>query len=536
MRDLDTASGRSSVPGESREAIISGGLGKISAQDLRGAPSLKGRLMALAAIAGPGIIVMVGDNDAGGITTYAQAGQAYGTTLLWTLPLLVVVLAVAQEMVVRLGAVTGVGHGRLLRERFGRFWAAFSVVDLFVLNFLTLVTEFIGMRYALGFLGISPVVSVTLTAAVLVAAVMTGRFERWERFMLFLVMVSLLVFPLMGMTHVRVGQAISGALIPQVKGGLSATATIFIIGIVGTTIAPWMLFFQQSNVIDKRITPRWIRYERADTFIGAILTNAAAAAVMIAAAAAFAGTVAGSFGSAGAIAAGFAHRVAPLAGTIFAIVLLEASLIGAATVTLSTSYAIGDLFGVDQSLNTPFREARGFYLTYVGMVMGAAAIVLIPRLPLSLVNLAVQVLAGVLLPSALAFLLLLCNDREILGPWVNPGWLNVLATLIVAVLLQLSLILTLVTIFPSVPVVDLLVETSALVVVITGVVAVGQIRKGSTRVDRRARTSWSMPASALLNRPHTSKGRTFVLIALRLYLVLAVALMVLSFVRLGSGG
>lgn len=256
--------------------------------------------------------------------------------------------------------------------------------------------------------------------------------------------------------------------------------------------------------------------------------------MIIAAAAALAGA-AGSFGSAGAIASGFSHHVSVVAGALFAIVLAEASLIGAATVTLSTAYALGDLFGVEQSLNAPVREARGFYASYVALVVLAGGLTLIPRLPLSLINLAVQVLAGVLLPSALAFLLLLCNDREILGPWVNPPWLNVLATFIVGLLLQLSLVLTVVTIVPSINVIGLVLATGALVVVATAVVAIAQLRSRHHRptMPMEDRLRWTMPAAALLHRPRFSRGRQVALIGLRAYLVIAVMLMVVSFVHLG---
>jgi Mn2+/Fe2+ NRAMP family transporter len=521
---------------ESDEPAIRGGLGKITFSELRSSPSLKRKLLALLAVIGPGIIVMVGDNDAGGVTTYAQAGQAYGYSLLWLMPVLVIVLAVSQEMVVRLGAVTGVGHGRLLKERFGRFWAAFSVVDLFVLNLLTLITEFIGVRYALGYFGVPPAVAVTVMGLVLVGAVASGRFERWERFMLVLVLVSLLVIPLVLLSPWHAGGVVQGLLLPGVKGGITSTATIFIIGIVGTTIAPWQLFFQQSNVVDKRITPRWIKYERADTFLGAIVTNVAGAFIMIAAAAVFVGFRVGAFQNAGALASGFASHAGSVAGIIFAIILLEASLIGAATVTLSTSYALGDLFGVDQSLNTPVREAKGFYASYVVLVAISAGVVLIPTLPLSLVNLAVQVLAGVLLPSALLFLLLLCNDHEIMGPWINPPWLNILATFIVSLLLQLSLILTIVTVIPGVPVTGLLIGTFIPVFLVTVGVGYYQLKlRPDERVDKVARVTWSMPASALLHRPKQSRGRSMVLLFVRVYLIVAVVLMVISFVRLGSG-
>jgi len=524
-------------PAPSEPEVVRGALGRVRNDDVGVGRSWRRRLLALLVVMGPGLIVMVGDNDAGGITTYAQAGQAYGPTLLWTMPLLVLVLAVAQEMVARLGAVTGVGHGQLLKERFGRGWAAFSVVDLFVLNFLTLVTEFIGVRYALGYFGVPPAWAVGAMGVVLLASVVSGRFDRWERLMFVLIVASLLVFPLMALAPVRWGPVVHDALVPGVRGGLSSQAMIFIIGIVGTTIAPWQLFFQQSNVIDKHLGTRWLNYERADTFVGSVLTNVAGAAVMIAAAFAFAGTaLAGKSSNAGVIAHGFATTLGGAAGVIFALILLEASLIGAATVTLSTSYALGDLFGIEQSLNRRVREAKGFYGSYVVLVALAAGVVLVPHLPLGLVNLGVQVLAGVLLPSALAFLVLLCNDRDILGPWVNPGWLNIVATLIVGVLLQLSLVLTVVTVFPSVSVDWVTIGTGIPVLAATVGVGIDQARRGPLRstVDRSARLAWSMPASALLHRPPMTKGRAVVLGVLRAYLIVAVVLMVVSFVRLAG--
>src|SRR5437868_5358641 len=165
-----------------RVGDIHGAFGTIR-QHEEGHRGLRSRALALLAIIGPGLIVMVGDNDAGGVSTYAQAGQTYGTSLLWTLLLLVPVLIVNQEMCVRLGAVTGVGHARLIIERFGKFWGAFSVGDLFILNFLTLVTEFIGVSLALGFFGISPLLSVPVAGVGLIAVTVTGSFRRWERFM-----------------------------------------------------------------------------------------------------------------------------------------------------------------------------------------------------------------------------------------------------------------------------------------------------------------------------------------------------------------
>ena len=224
---------------------------------------------------------------------------------------------------------------------------------------------------------------------------------------------------------------------------------LLIIAIVGTTVAPWQLFFQQSNIIDKRITPRWINYERADTVIGAFVVVIGAGALICVTAFAFGGTADfGHFLNAGTVATQLGQQLGSAAGTIFAIVLLNASLIGAAAVTLATSYAFGDVFGASHSLNRGPLDAKLFYASFTLMVMAAAGIVLIPGAPLGLITTSVQALAGVLLPSATVFLLLLCNDREVLGPWVNAPWLNAVAALIVGALVELSLILMASTMFP----------------------------------------------------------------------------------------
>jgi NRAMP (natural resistance-associated macrophage protein)-like metal ion transporter len=420
----------------------------------------------LLAIMGPGLIVMVGDNDAGGVSTYAQAGQNYGTSLLWVLLLLIPVLIVNQEMVVRLGAVTGVGHGRLILERFGRFWGAFSLIDLFILNFLTITTEFIGIDLALSYLGISKYVSVPLAGLLLIAITMTGSFAKWERLMFVFVAGNLLVIPLAIYAQPDASAMAHGFLVPGVEGGIDSTSVLLIIAMVGTTVAPWQLFFQQSNVIDKRITTRWINYERADTVIGSFVVVIGAALLIITTAFAFSDSpLRGQFKDAHAAAAGLGHTLGHPAGVLFALVLLNASIIGAGAVTLATSYAFGDVFSLRHSLHRPPKEAKFFYGSFAVIVVAAAGIVLIPGAPLGLITVSVQALAGVLLPSASVFLLLLCNDRAVLGPWVNRPWLNAVATLILGVLLMLSAILVVTTVFPSVNVTLLLLGLSAVLLV-----------------------------------------------------------------------
>ena len=440
--------GRRTVLDDAHVGDIHGALGTIRSHH---GPPLGGRrrLLALLAIMGPGLIVMVGDNDAGGVATYAQAGQNYRLTLLWTLLLLIPVLIVNQEMVVRLGAVTGVGHARLIIERFGRFWGAFSVGDLFILNFLTILTEFIGVTLALGYFGVSRYIAVPVAAGALIAITATGSFRRWERFMFIFVITNFIVIPLAIASHPHVGPILAGSVTPGVEGGFTSTSMLLIIAIVGTTVAPWQLFFQQSNVIDKRITPRWINYERADTVIGSVVVILGAAALMIAVSFGLGDSrLHGQFSDTGAVASGLAHTLGPAAGDLFAIALLNAAIIGAAAVTLASSYAFGDVFGRPHSLHHGVAEAKLFHGSYAATVLLAAGIVLIPGAPLGTITTAVQALAGVMLPSATVFLLLLCNDRAVLGPWTNPGWLNAIASLIVGVLVILSAVLTVTTLFP----------------------------------------------------------------------------------------
>jgi len=525
---------------------IQGAFGTIREHDLAARRSWWKKLLTLLAIIGPGLIVMVGDNDAGGVSTYAQAGQNYGLSLLWTLPLLIPVLIVNQEMVVRLGAVTGVGHARLINERFGKFWGAFSVGDLFLLNFLTIVTEFIGVSLALGYFGVSPYISVPVAAFALIAMTATGSFRRWERFMFIFVAVNFLAIPLVILVHPHAGPIVHGFLVPGAQGGMTSTAVLLIIAIVGTTVAPWQLFFQQSNIVDKRITPRWINYERADTVIGSVVVVVAASALVVTAAFAFRGTaLAGHFTNAEGVAHGLDHIVGNGTGPLFALVLLNASIIGAAAVTLSTSYAVGDIFGIRHSLHRSFADAKPFYVLFSALVILAAAIVLIPRAPLGLITTSVQALAGVLLPSATVFLLLLCNDKEVLGPWVNRPWLNILAGFIIAVLLALSLILMATTVFPNLNVDSLALVLGAIVVagflglgawqLLPGKRAKRRVAAGKGAVEAAVRHTWRMPQLAFLQRPVWSRGRTAAMWTLRSYLVVAVVLLIVKAVQLGIG-
>jgi NRAMP (natural resistance-associated macrophage protein)-like metal ion transporter len=522
---------------------IQGAFGTIGQHDTGARRSWRARALALAAIIGPGLIVMVGDNDAGGVATYSQAGQNYGTSLLWVLLLLVPVLIVNQEMVVRLGAVTGVGHARLINERFGRFWGWFSVGDLFLLNFLTIVTEFIGVSLALSYFGVSPYISVPIAALLLVAITASGSFRRWERVMFVFVFANLLVIPLFFMSHPHIGPVVQDFFVPSIAGGAHSTSVLLIIAIVGTTVAPWQLFFQQSNVIDKRITPRWINYERLDTWIGAVVVVLGAGALVAVSAFAFRDTpFYGHFTNALGTANGLRAQLGSVAGAFFALVLLNASLIGAGALTLSTSYAFGDMFGTKSSLHRSLRDAKAFYMIFAGLIAGAAAIVLIPGAPLGVITTSVQALAGVLLPSATVFLLLLCNDRAVLGPWRNPRWLNVLASAIVALLVLLSLILMATTVFPKIDVTSFALIGGASFAVVLLAFGLWTLYSGRgaaevTVIDEGPsipKAQWTMPQLTFLEPAVWSSGKKAAMLAMRGYLVVSVVLLVVKAAQLGG--
>ncbi|MFM0265658.1 NRAMP family divalent metal transporter [Paraburkholderia sediminicola] len=541
---------RSAVLDEAHRGDIKGALGTIAHHDTAPRNNWWARIRTLLAILGPGLIVMVGDNDAGAFGTYTQAGQNYGTTLLWTMLLLVPVLFVNQEMVLRLGAVTGVGHARLIFERFGKFWGAFSVIDLFVLNALTIVTEFIGITFVLDFFGISKVTGVCIAAAVTMAAVSTGNFRRFERFAVVLCLLSLLLVPVLVSIHPPVAQMTHDFFIPNwpVNSKLS-DVMLLVIGVVGTTVAPWQLFFQQSYIVDKRITPRFMKYEKADLWIGIVFVMIGAVAMISFCAALYAGKPEfGNFTDAGGVIAGLEKYAGRTPAVLFAVALLDACIIGAAAVSLSTAYAIGDVFKIRHSLHRGVTDAKGFYLVYFGIVAAAAALVLIPGSPLGLLTEAVQTLAGVLLPSATVFLLLLCNDRAVLGPWVNSKKLNFFTGAVVWVLVMLSIILTASVMYPDITgeaIIEILAGGTLLAVV--GYAATVTVRRlrlapadaaasavsdNDQQFSKEARNTWRMPPLEELPAPQLTLSKRVWMGVLRGYLVVAVALVVVKVVQM----
>jgi NRAMP (natural resistance-associated macrophage protein)-like metal ion transporter len=515
---------------------IRGAFGTIQEHDTGARVGSRARLLTLLAIIGPGLIVTVGDNDAGGLSTYAQAGQNYGLTLLWTLMLCIPVLIVNQEMVARLGAVTGVGHARLIRERFGRLWGAVAVSSILTVNFLIIITEFIGVSLSLTYFGVRPQVSVPIAGLGLLAIIATGSYRRWERIMFVFIVVSLLAIPLLVISHPS-GGVVHGLFVPGAAGGFKPPAVLLTISIVGTTVAPWQLYFQQSNIVDKKITTRWLNYERADTIIGAVVVIVTAVMIVAAVAAAVAGTSAsGGYTDALGVAQSLQHYVGGAAGTMFAILLLNASIIGAATVTLASSYAIGDVSGLRQSLNARVRDAKGFYGMVAGLIVVAGATVLStdPHAQ-GIITLAVQAACGILLPATTVFALLLCNDREVLGPWTNGRGQNIVALAIVLALFVLSATLMATTVLPGTPVIPLL-EGLGVVALVAFAVLAPLLAHSAAKAPASSiygdKFDWRTPRLTLLARPPQSMGRRILFGLVGAYLAISSVLLIIRIVRL----
>ncbi len=406
------------------------------------------RLLSFLMVFGPGMIVMEADNDAGAVSTYMQAGGQYGLHLLWLLVVLLPICYFIQEMVARLGIATGKGHAAMIYERFGKWWGRFSLFDLLTVNFLTLITEFAAISLALSAFGISPYVSVPISALGLTLMVMTGSYLRWERIVIGLCLMDLTWFILAFTVHPRWATVTHNAVIPSTPaGGITSSLIFLVIAIVGTTIAPWQLFFQQSCVAEKRLRFADLKWARLDTLIGAIFTVCVAGAMMLV----------GNYGFEHKIVfqdpAQLALALGPIAGNFVRngvlLLMVNAAVLGATAISLASAWAYGEVQGWEHSLHKKLWEAPGFYATYIACVGSAAAIVLIPRVPLQLVIISVQVFAGLILPSAIIFLQLLLNDRELLGDrWVNRPWNNYINWTIIVVLFALSLLLAAQVILP----------------------------------------------------------------------------------------
>lgn len=396
-------------------------------------------------IAGPGIIVMVADNDAGGITTYAATGAKYGYDLIWFLVLLGPIAYFVQEMTVRLGAVTKRGHAEAIFDAFGSFWGWFSFFDLGLTNQLTLITEFIGMTAALSIFGIPPVVTVIIVILLMGFMVIQGRYWTWEKLALFFCLINLIYIPGAFMVHPSFEQILRQGFIPHFPSGSSNDLFFFLMANVGTTIAPWMIFFQQSSVVDKGMKEKDIPWSQFDTILGAFFTVVVAIFCVVVTATVLRGVNIESAAQAAQMLMGINQYV----GTFLAIGLFDAGFLGAICISLATSWAIGEVFGWAHSLNLKVREAPWFYAYYFLSLLIAGVVVLIPNAPLVLITLFVQVIATTLLPAAMVFLILLLNNEELMGAQKNNLVQNVINFSIVIGLIVLSTAYSISALFPN---------------------------------------------------------------------------------------
>jgi Mn2+/Fe2+ NRAMP family transporter len=396
-------------------------------------------------LAGPGLIVMIADNDAGGITTYAATGAKFGYSLIWFLVLLGPVAYFIQEMTVRLGAVTKRGHAEAIFDAFGSFWGWFSFLDLTLVNWLTMVTEFIGMTAALSIFGVHPVITVIIVIIIMFSIVMSGRYWTWEKITMTFCLVNLIYIPAAMLIQPSIPDILRAGIVPNFPGGLHGVLFFFLMANIGTTIAPWMIFFQQSAVVDKQMKEKDIPWGKFDTFVGAIFTVIVAIFVIIVAGTLLKGMDIGSAAQAAQVIMG-TH---PWVGTLVAIGLFDAGFLGAICIALTSSWAFGEVFGWAHSLNYKVKEAFWFYIFYFFGLVTAGAVVLIPGAPLVLITLFVQVIAVTLLPAALVFLIILLNNEEIMGKYKNTLFDNIANITIVVCIIAVSTLYGISTLFPT---------------------------------------------------------------------------------------
>jgi Mn2+/Fe2+ NRAMP family transporter len=391
------------------------------------------RLRLLWLLVGPGILVMLGENDGPSMLSYATTGSQFGVGFFIPFVVLTFMMAVVvQEMTVRLASATHRGHAELIFERFGPFWGWFSMIDLGIGNFLTLITEFIAIRAGLGFFGVPPWAAILSALTILYLALVTHRYWTWERITLAAAAFNLIFVPVALLARPHWGSVAHAlATWTPLPGGLTKNTLLILLADIGATVTPWMLFFQQSATVDKGLTKRDVRFGRIDTALGAALAATAAVATILATAPLFTHHMTAQNFQA----AEFAQALEPLIGrfgaALFALGIVEAGMVACITISTSSAYAFGEVAHRPHSLNLPLRQGKSFYLVLFLCAAAAGGIVLIPGLPLVYVVLVVNVIAVLAMPPALVFLFMLANDREIMGNLVTPPLVNVLATSVV---------------------------------------------------------------------------------------------------------
>jgi NRAMP (natural resistance-associated macrophage protein)-like metal ion transporter len=417
------------------------------------------QLVIFLSVLGPGIIVMVADNDAGGISTYAVTGSKFGFSLLWMFVILFPMAYYVQEMTVRLGAVTKRGHAEAIFEGFGPFWGWFSLADLALVNWLTLITEYIGMIEAMKMFGIPGWVTFLGVTLILCTVILSGSYWNFEKLTLFFCLFNLVYIPaaFWGMKlsySPGWGEVLKGFYHPHFANGITGDLIFILMANIGTTIAPWMIFFQQSAVVDKGLDIHDIKFGQTETLIGSAATCIVAVFIIITTGAVFfyhhpPVTIEDAKQTAEALVPLLPAGEGGLAKKLFAIGLFDAGFLGALCISLSSSWAVGEVFGWAHSLNVKVKDAKWFHAVYFFMLLTSGAVVLIPGAPLVTITMFVQVVAVTLLPAALVFLLLILNDPNFMGEHVNTRTQNIVNWSIVGVVSIMSTLLGVQTLFPN---------------------------------------------------------------------------------------
>ncbi len=394
----------------------------------------------LLAILGPGLIAASAGNDAGGIATYSSAGATYGYQLVWVMVLITVSLAVVQEMCARLGAATGRGLLDLIRERFGIGWALFAVGVVLVANGGLVISEFVGIAAAGELLGVNRLVAVPLAAAALWYLVIYGSYGWVERVFLLMTLVFF-AYPVAAfMAHPNVGELAHGAFVPTLRR--DHDFLLVFVGLLGTTITPYMQLFQQSSVVEKGVARRHYGPERLDAWAGSVFSNIMSICMIVATAATLHAAGHTQVDSAADAARALEPVVGPAARTLFGVGLLGAALLAGAVLPLATAYAVSEAFGAPKGVHLDFRRARLFFGLFTALIVVGAGLALVPGLPVIPLLVVMQVLNGALLPIILLFILLLVNDRRVVGELKNTRLCNAIAwTTFVTVTLSVGVML-----------------------------------------------------------------------------------------------
>ncbi|HEY5105934.1 MAG TPA: divalent metal cation transporter [Caulobacteraceae bacterium] len=404
-------------------------------------------------LAGPGVLVMLAENDGPSMVSYATTGATYGIGFFVPFIVFTFVMAFAvQEMAVRLGVATHRGHAELIFQRFGKFWGYFAMGDLVFGNVLTQVTEFIAIQAGGLYFGLPTALSVAIGVMLVIASLCLRRYATWERLLMGLAVFNLLFIPAALYARPN-GAALAHAFASwgPLPGGFNGAFLTLVLANIGATVTPWMIFFQQSAVVDKGLTRRDLPQTRMDTAIGAVLAAIAAIATVVATAPLFTAHVDVSHFANG---ADFATALRPFLGTtgatLFALGIIEAGVVAAMTISTSSSYALAETVAARHSLNLGFANGRLFYAVAIASTLAAAAVVLIPGAPLLAMTLAVNVIATLLMAPALLFLLLLVNDREIMGDLANTWRGNLSGGVIVVAISLVGALYGVITVFPNV--------------------------------------------------------------------------------------